>query len=161
MALSVAMSATAWVEVSDWYLSLLTYWLRQDRLTHIWMALGVLLGGYNDGHTPCCQCGDRLYYPLCLQQVSSSALSLSQYAIGMIPGVLTQKGSVSFVSEMWNSSPSMFLIRPLKKVRNSFIMDLAVGGLGECAGVAKPLIATVWDLTSGVVDFKRVWITFR
>ena len=72
----------------------------------------------------------------------------------MVRGVLTQKGLASSVSEMWNSSPSMFLIRPSKTVGNSIIKDSDVEGLAASTGVAKPLIVAVWGLVSGIGEFK-------
>ena len=52
---------------------------------------------------------------------SNSAFSLSRKANGIARGVWTQNGWVSFVSVMWNFSPSIVLICPSKTDGNSHL----------------------------------------
>lgn len=52
-------------------------------------------------------------------------------------GVLTQKGFALSVSDMWNSSPFIVLICPLKTVGNSFIISSGVGVGFLWTGVAR------------------------
>ena len=104
--------------MADWYLSRFTNLFRRERSTHILIFsvpfLGVTtigahhsVGSVMGAITPC-SCNR-----------SNSAFSLSRKANGIVRGVWTQNGWASFVSAMWNFSPSIVLICPSKTDGNS------------------------------------------
>ena len=141
--LSAAMSATAWAGVGDSYLSHLTYLFKRERSTHIRMPSVSFLGVTTIGahHSVGSVTGSMMP---CVWSTISSALSLSRYANGTDRGVLMQKGLASSVSDMWNSSPSIVFICPLKTSGNSFIMSSEVGN-----GLARADASRVLTLVVG------------
>ena len=122
LALCEAMSATASAGVEHWYLSRFTYLLRWERSTHILIFSVPFLGVTTIGahHSVGAVTGAMMF---CSCNRSSSALSLSRKAKGIVRGVLTQKGLASSVKAMWKYSPSMDLTLPSKTVGYSFCIS--------------------------------------
>ena len=128
LAFSSAMSATASAGVADWYLSCFTNLFRRERSTHIRILsvpfLGVTtmgahhsVGTVTGAMTPC-SCSR-----------SNSAFSLSRYANDIARGAWMQNGWASSVRAMWNFSPSIVLMCPLKTDGNSLLMSGVDAGL--------------------------------
>ena len=100
----------------------MTNLLRRERSTHILILSVSFLGVTTMGAHHSVGSVTGVMIPSSCRR-SNSALSLSQKAKGTARGVLTLNGWASFISVMWNFSPSMVLICPSNTVGNSRLMS--------------------------------------
>ena len=108
------------------YLSRFTNLLRWERSTHILIFSVPFLGVTTIGaHQSVGSVTGAMMFCSCIR--SSSALSLSRKAKGIVRSVLMQKGLASSIRAMWKYSPSIDLTLPSNTIGYSF--RISPGGM--------------------------------